>query len=171
MTTFEIKDEDINVEDIMRHIRENIKKRRESGAYTKEMEKMINQPLQAPSTSEASGDLKQNVAPNDLQQDLDYINSNRDLHAEYHIAPTVVSWEGPLYVEGSLYTVKRGGLRISSQGCSRSSTRCKDIERYRQKRRRNRHCLCWIIYAASLWSSMHVKKMIFGFEMQHNYLS
>ncbi len=38
MDTFEIKDEEINVEDIMRQIRENIRKRRESGAYTKEME-------------------------------------------------------------------------------------------------------------------------------------
>ncbi|MCE8423060.1 MAG: hypothetical protein J5U17_12290 [Candidatus Methanoperedens sp.] len=49
----------------------------EQRAYTKEMEEMINQPLRPPSTSEAPGDLK---------QELDYINSNRALHAEYHIS-------------------------------------------------------------------------------------
>lgn len=77
MNTIEIKDEEINVEEIVSKIRENIKKRRESGAYTKEMEEMIKQPLQAPAI----------ITGNDvMQKNLDYINSNWDLNVEYHIS-------------------------------------------------------------------------------------
>jgi O-antigen chain-terminating methyltransferase len=86
METIEIKDEEINVEDIMRQIRDNIKKRRESGAYTSDMEDIINQPLQALSSSAAPRDFQQNPVPIDLAPNLDYINSNWDLHAEYHIS-------------------------------------------------------------------------------------
>jgi O-antigen chain-terminating methyltransferase len=77
MDTIEIKDEEIDVEDIMRKIRENIKKRKESGAYSKEMEAMINEPLQPPLTGAGDGD---------LQSDLNYINSNWDINAEYAIS-------------------------------------------------------------------------------------
>ncbi len=79
MDTFEIKDDEINVEEIMRQIRENIKKRRESGAYTKEMEEIISEPLQAPPAGAVQ-------VQYDLQPDLDYINRNYDLHAEYHVS-------------------------------------------------------------------------------------
>ncbi len=79
MNTIEIKDDEINVEEIMRQIRENIKKRRESGAYTKEMEEIISEPLQAPPAGAVQ-------VQYDLQPDLDYINRNYDLHAEYHIS-------------------------------------------------------------------------------------
>ncbi|MCZ7403139.1 MAG: class I SAM-dependent methyltransferase [Candidatus Methanoperedens sp.] len=74
MDPIEIKDDEINVEEIMRQIRENIKKRKESGAYTKEMEEAMNQ---LPASC---------AAPDDLQQHLDYINSNWELIAEYHIS-------------------------------------------------------------------------------------
>lgn len=73
----EIKDDEIKVEDIMRQIRENIKKRKESGAYTKETEDIINETLQAPDAG---------AGHDDLQQNLDYINRNWDLHAEYNIS-------------------------------------------------------------------------------------
>jgi SAM-dependent methyltransferase len=79
MDTIEIKNDEINVEDIMRQIRENIKKRKESGAYTKEMETLINEPLQAPCETS-------NAGQDDLQQNLNYINSNWDVHAEYSIS-------------------------------------------------------------------------------------
>ncbi|MDW7726932.1 MAG: class I SAM-dependent methyltransferase [Candidatus Methanoperedens sp.] len=78
MDTFEIKDDEINVEEIMRNIRDNIKKRKESGAYTKEMEALINEPLQPPAEVTDRGQ-------DDLRQNLDYINSNCDIHAEYSI--------------------------------------------------------------------------------------
>ncbi len=61
MDTFEIKDDEINVEEIMSKIRENIQKHRQSGAYDSRIESLINQP------------------------DLDYLNSHWDVHAEYNI--------------------------------------------------------------------------------------
>jgi 2-polyprenyl-3-methyl-5-hydroxy-6-metoxy-1,4-benzoquinol methylase len=77
MDTIEIKDDEINVEEIMRQIRENIKKKRESGEYTKDIEDIISQPLNLPSSC---------TAPDDLTQNLDYINRNCELSAEYHIS-------------------------------------------------------------------------------------
>jgi O-antigen chain-terminating methyltransferase len=76
MDTIQIKDDEINVEEIMRKIRENIRKRRESGAYAKEMEALISEPLQVPAAS----------VKDDLQQNLDYVNSNWDVHAGYSIS-------------------------------------------------------------------------------------
>jgi len=84
MDTFEIKDDEIDVEDIMRQIRENIKKRRESGAYDDEMEEIINKPLSALSDSHTENtDLD---TDDNLSHDLEYINSNWDTHAEYYIS-------------------------------------------------------------------------------------
>lgn len=48
MDTLEIKDDEVNVEEIMSKIRENIQKRIESGVYDRKMESLINQPLQKP---------------------------------------------------------------------------------------------------------------------------
>lgn len=76
MDTFEIKDDEINVEEIMSKIRENIQKRRQSGAYDPQMETLINQPLKKPPVSAGEGDIK---------SDLDYLNSHWDVHAEYSI--------------------------------------------------------------------------------------
>lgn len=81
---FEIRDDEIDVEDIMRQIRENVKKRRESGAYDDEMEDIINKPLSAMRGSH-SGNTVLDI-DNDLSRDLEYINSNWDIHAEYHIS-------------------------------------------------------------------------------------
>lgn len=75
MDTFEIKDDEINVEEIMSKIRENIQKRRASGVYDPNMESLINQPLQKPPKA-GEGDIK---------SDLDYMNSHWDVHAEYNI--------------------------------------------------------------------------------------
>lgn len=76
MDAFEIKDDEINVEEIMSKIRENIQKRRQSGIYDPQMESLINQPLQKPPASAGEGDIK---------SDLDYLNSHWDVHAEYSI--------------------------------------------------------------------------------------
>ncbi|HMB44654.1 MAG TPA: methyltransferase domain-containing protein [Candidatus Methanoperedens sp.] len=76
MDTFEIKDDEINVEEIMHQIRENIQKRRQSGTYDTEIESLINQPLQIPLARTEDGDIK---------SDLDYLNSHWDVHAEYSI--------------------------------------------------------------------------------------
>lgn len=77
MDTIEIKDDEIDVEEIMRQIRKNIRKRKESGIYSKEMEALINEPLQPPPDIAGQGD---------LLPDLMYINSNWDVHAEYSIS-------------------------------------------------------------------------------------
>jgi O-antigen chain-terminating methyltransferase len=80
MNTIEIRDEEIDVEEIMCKIRENIKKRRESSAYTdtEEMKDLIEEPLQTAETGELDTD--------NLQQELDYLNRNWDTHAEYSIS-------------------------------------------------------------------------------------
>jgi O-antigen chain-terminating methyltransferase len=70
MDTFEIKDEDIDVEDIMRQIRENIKKQKGVGSNN---ESIINKPL---------GTKDEELS---LQNNLNYINSNWDVQAEYKI--------------------------------------------------------------------------------------
>jgi O-antigen chain-terminating methyltransferase len=78
MNTIEIRDEEIDVEEIMRKIRENIKNRRESGVYTEEMRGLIDEPLQTADTGESNID--------HLRQELNYINRDWDTHAEYNIS-------------------------------------------------------------------------------------
>lgn len=63
--TIEIKDDEIKVEDIMFKVRDNIKKRKESSS--------INEPADA-----ATG--------KNLQDDIDFINSNWNVSAEYRIS-------------------------------------------------------------------------------------
>lgn len=80
MDTFEIKDDEIDVKEIVRQIQENIKTRRETGVYnTKELDTLINEPLQIPSIID---DAKNST----LQHNLDYINSNWDVNTEYTIS-------------------------------------------------------------------------------------
>jgi O-antigen chain-terminating methyltransferase len=78
MNTIEIGDEEIDVEEIMRKIRENIRKRRESGVYTEEMKDLIDEPLQTADTGESNID--------HLRQELNYINRDWDTRAEYSIS-------------------------------------------------------------------------------------
>lgn len=76
MDMSEIEGDEINVEDIIRQIRKNIKERKRAAhnAYAKDM---VGNPLHS---SEAS------IGQDDLQQNLDYINSSWDLHADYYIS-------------------------------------------------------------------------------------
>lgn len=69
-----IRNDETDVEDIMLQIKENIKKRRESGANRKTVASS-NEPLQNNSTGQF-----------DIQDYLDYLNSNWDLKAEYSIS-------------------------------------------------------------------------------------
>ena len=77
MNTIERRDEEIDVEEIMRKIRENIRKRRESGTYTDEMKDLVDEPLHTAETGESG--------VNAIQQDIEYLNRNWDTHAEYSI--------------------------------------------------------------------------------------
>ncbi len=77
MDTIEIKDDEIDVENIMRQIRENIKKQRDSSAHTKENEVLTYSSTQVSSrTSEHD----------ELQQNLSYLNSNWDVYPDYYIS-------------------------------------------------------------------------------------
>jgi 2-polyprenyl-3-methyl-5-hydroxy-6-metoxy-1,4-benzoquinol methylase len=75
MNTIKTRDDDINVEEILLHIRENIKKRRESWAGKEAT--LIYEPLDVPVA---------NVRQDDLQLSFNYINSNWDVHSEYSIS-------------------------------------------------------------------------------------
>lgn len=72
--TIDIRDDEINVEDIMRQIRANIQKRKISSGYV-EIESLIKEPLQENSKMSLTGNLKQN---------MDYVNANWDIHADYN---------------------------------------------------------------------------------------
>ncbi|MCD4678019.1 MAG: class I SAM-dependent methyltransferase [Desulfobacula sp.] len=82
MDTFEIRDDDIDVEEIMSKIKDNIKKRRENGTYNDEMDAMINTTVSSTCNYEKLGIGDQG----DFSSDLDYLKSNCNLHAEYHIS-------------------------------------------------------------------------------------
>lgn len=75
MNTIEIKDDEINVEEIMCKIRENIHKRRQNGAYDPKIESIIDQPLTPPA----------DAGQGDIKADLDHLNSHWDVHAQYNI--------------------------------------------------------------------------------------
>ncbi|CAG0995542.1 MAG: class I SAM-dependent methyltransferase [Candidatus Methanoperedens sp.] len=73
----DIKVNEIDVEDIMHNIRENIKKREERCVNSKEIEGLINEPLQPHFSTEGQ---------DNLQSDIKNINSNWCIHAEYRIS-------------------------------------------------------------------------------------
>ncbi len=68
----EAMDNDVNVDEILRRIRENIKKRRDNGASNQAT------PVEQPPAAD--------VTDEDLQENLDYIYSNWDVHAQYNIS-------------------------------------------------------------------------------------
>ena len=71
--TFEIRDEEIDVEEIMRKIRENIRKRKEAGIYPEgEIEKMHPDPAHQNRVGETGPVI---LSP-EARRDLDYVNSN-----------------------------------------------------------------------------------------------
>ena len=75
--TFEIRDEDINVQEIMVKIRENIRRRQSEGKLLPDPETLI-------SSSPCEG--LNRDANESTQSDLSYINSNWDIHDNsYHI--------------------------------------------------------------------------------------
>ena len=84
MDTFETIDDDIDVEQIMCQIRENIKNRRENGAYIDEMEENINKPQSLMNGSHSEN--KRLDTNDDISHELEYINSNWQTHAEYYIS-------------------------------------------------------------------------------------
>lgn len=79
-STFEIRDEEIDVEEIMRKIRENIRMRREAGIYPEdEMEESNPSPASAPPHEGKDGEPEPISLSPEARRDLDYINSNWDI--------------------------------------------------------------------------------------------
>ncbi len=76
METFEIRDEEIDVEEIMRKIRENIRMRREAGIYP---EGEIEEIHLASGHHDQSSDDKPISLSAEARRDLDYINSSWDV--------------------------------------------------------------------------------------------
>ena len=76
MNISKVEDDKINVEDIMRQIRKNIKQRKDGAHNDAYTEDMVNKSFQAST----------NAKQDELQQNLDYINFNWDLHADYYIS-------------------------------------------------------------------------------------
>jgi O-antigen chain-terminating methyltransferase len=106
LDTFEIRDEEINVEEIMKKIRENIKRRKETGAYP-DIE------TQNAGLQEEHGSLCQrtkqaaNNGMNDLSTwadnlkiDLDYINSNWDIQNNSYFISSHRPYAGKFLIKG-----------------------------------------------------------------------
>ncbi len=77
METFEIRDEEIDVEEIMRKIRENIRMRREAGIYPEgEIEEISPTPTSGSCHPDQIGDAGAIGLSPEARRDLDYINSS-----------------------------------------------------------------------------------------------
>ena len=74
MDTFEIKDDEINVEDIMRQIKENMMTKKDTNNFSRQTAPTIDDTFQVPPEAK------------EMKQDLDYINSNWSVHADYNIS-------------------------------------------------------------------------------------
>jgi len=75
--TFEIRDEEIDVEEIMRKIRENIRMRREAGIYPKgEIEEISPTRASRSCHPDQIGDAGVIGLSPEARRDLDYINSS-----------------------------------------------------------------------------------------------
>ncbi len=81
MDTFEIQDDEIDVEEIMRKIKENIKRRKECGAYPEDLMGPQGQP------SNVDSYLEKGLIPAEFQQDFNLLNSNWDIQNDsYYIS-------------------------------------------------------------------------------------
>jgi hypothetical protein len=70
--TFEIRDEEINVNEIMEKIRENLRKKVDDDSYPTDPDLLSNTPVQEVPLMDSSNDT--------IQQDLTFINTNWDIH-------------------------------------------------------------------------------------------
>ena len=83
---FEIRDSDINIKDIEKQIKENIIERKKMGAYSKDVENIVKQPL-LPPVDVSCRDDHMSSCRDDHMSDINYINSNWNVHdIEYKIS-------------------------------------------------------------------------------------
>ncbi len=106
MDTFEIRDEEINVEEIMQKIRENIKRRKEKGAYPEEEQQILGQPEEQVSlcqqTEQVVDEKKNNLLiwADEIKRDLDYINSNWDIQNNSYFISSHRPHTGKFLIKG-----------------------------------------------------------------------
>ena len=81
MDTFEIHDEEVNVEEIMRKIRENISKRKEQGTYPPELDATVRQMISYPKKTlgEIADELTNLNINSDIQNNSYVISSHRPI--------------------------------------------------------------------------------------------
>lgn len=89
--TIEIRDDHINVEEIMEKIRENIHRRRAAGELPPDSD-MLTAPLSCTHTAPKSED--------SLQPDFTYINSNWDIHNNSYFISSHHPYIGKVFVKG-----------------------------------------------------------------------
>jgi SAM-dependent methyltransferase len=87
--TFEIKDDEINVEEIMKKIKENIAMRKAQGAYSTEDERLINSDYAVPIIDDSQ-----------LKSDYSYINNNWNVETNNYFISSHRKFIGPILVKG-----------------------------------------------------------------------
>lgn len=106
MDTFEIRDEEINVEEIMQKIRENIKRRKENSAHQEEGTQILCQPegqISLCQPAEQVLDEKKSDLlkwSDDIRRDLDYINSNWDIQNNSYFISSHRPYTGKFLIKG-----------------------------------------------------------------------
>lgn len=92
--TFEIRDEEINVNEIIDKIRENIQKRTDADAYPPDPDLIILPSLKDILNADQSNDT--------LQQDLSFFNKSWDIHNNSYFIKSHRPFIGPLLVKGRM---------------------------------------------------------------------
>ncbi len=106
MDTFEIHDDEINVEEIMQKIRENIKRRKESGAYPDVEPHIFDQTEEQVSLCRQTkqvADIKKSdlfICEDGMKRDLDYINSNWDIQNNSYFISSHRPHTGKFLIKG-----------------------------------------------------------------------
>ena len=135
--TIEIRDDEINVEEIMAKIRENIRRRRAAGELPTDPDSVIGSPSKNCYAGESD---------NIIQRDLSYINSNWDIHNNSYYISSHHPYIGKFLVKGR--QLVHGEVRryidpmISRQTefnastvriITRASQRCAELNQHQQE--------------------------------------
>ena len=106
LDTFEIRDEEINVEEIMQKIRENIKRRKENSAHQEEGQHILCQPEEQMSLCQPAEQVLDEKKSDllkwsdEIRRDLDYINSNWDIQNNSYFISSHRPYSGKFLIKG-----------------------------------------------------------------------
>jgi 2-polyprenyl-3-methyl-5-hydroxy-6-metoxy-1,4-benzoquinol methylase len=96
LDTFEIHDDEINVEEIMQKIRENIKRRKETSAYPDVEPQIFSR--QTEQVADNNNDLF--IWADEMKRDLDYVNSNWDIQNNRYSISSHRPYSGKFLIKG-----------------------------------------------------------------------